>query len=133
MEECPTVQELAGFVEEGRAPSEVREHIAACEACQNSLQTLGQEIRALQISISDLWFRERISCPGAADLAAYRAGRLSGEERAYIRFHLEELGCPFCGDDAEGEEGRQGRPGGAGIVADLLREIRDSGRGDARR
>ena len=96
MDDCPPVQELAAQLEQGVAEPELLEHIESCEACQASLTALREEIQSLQISISELWFRERISCPEEKELSDWRSGELDGPMEAYVAFHVEELGCPFC-------------------------------------
>ena len=96
MDDCPTIPELAAYVEGTGAPPEVLSHVPGCSACRASLDTLQGEVQSLQISISELWFRERVSCPRDALLQAYQEGSLGAEERKYVEFHVEDLECPYC-------------------------------------
>lgn len=50
----------------------------------------------LDLTVAHLWRVERISCPHRDLLRAYREGSLAPEEADYLRFHLENVGCPFC-------------------------------------
>jgi uncharacterized protein YbaR (Trm112 family) len=110
--ECPEISELAAFAEGGDASDEVRSHVLACDACQEALQSLKEEVLSLQIPLSELWFRDHISCPLTEVLLRYQGGTLEDDARAYVRFHLEELGCPYCqsrleeGNLSQTEEGR---------------------------
>ena len=99
MRECPTIQELASFVEGTRMSPDIRDHVASCSACRSSLETLSGEVQHLQISISELWFKERISCLDQETLDAWRRGAISGPLADYVAFHVDELGCPFCQAD----------------------------------
>ena len=94
--ECPEMAELAAFAEAGTIAEESRAHISACDACQDALQMLEEEILSLQIPLSELWFREHVSCPHGSVLGDYRDSKLSAEAADYVRFHVEELACPFC-------------------------------------
>jgi hypothetical protein len=43
-----------------------------------------------------IWRRERISCPTRDQLGSYLLGASDKEQLEYIRFHIEEIGCPYC-------------------------------------
>jgi hypothetical protein len=43
-----------------------------------------------------IWRRERISCPTRDHLGSYLLGAGDAELLEYIRFHIEEIGCPYC-------------------------------------
>jgi hypothetical protein len=43
-----------------------------------------------------IWRRERISCPTRDHLGSYLLGSGDAEHLEYIRFHIEEIGCPYC-------------------------------------
>ena len=55
-----------------------------------------REDEQLDMSVSEVWVRERISCPHRDILRAYLAGSLRHGERDYVAFHLETIECPFC-------------------------------------
>lgn len=43
-----------------------------------------------------IWRRERISCPARDQLGGFLLGAGDPELLDYIRFHLDEIGCPYC-------------------------------------
>lgn len=74
------------------------------------------EESAVDMTISSIWIQERVACPHRSILERYVAGKLSIEEADYTRFHIREIGCPFC--QASEEDLRLGTsksPGEEGI------------------
>jgi hypothetical protein len=96
MKECPELRDIAHFVETGEGSPDMVAHLDRCDACQEARENFEDEAMSLQISISELWFREQISCPDGASLERFRAKALGPEERAYVEFHLETLECGTC-------------------------------------
>lgn len=47
-------------------------------------------------SVGEIWRRHRLSCPDRQQLGSYLLGVLDNDHAAYIRFHLETIGCRFC-------------------------------------
>jgi hypothetical protein len=47
-------------------------------------------------SLGEIWRRGRLSCPGRAQLSDYLCGTLVDEYAAYVKFHLETIGCRWC-------------------------------------
>jgi len=43
-----------------------------------------------------IWRRERVSCPTREQLGGYLLEAGDPELLDYVRFHLEEIGCPYC-------------------------------------
>jgi anti-sigma factor RsiW len=111
--ECPEIKDLARFVETGEVEPGLEAHIEACEACKAAVENLEDEVMSLQISISELWFREEISCLDEAKLRTYVTGGLDREARRYVEFHLQDLDCPRCQavvgavENEASEEGRR--------------------------
>jgi hypothetical protein len=104
MKDCPEIKDLAHFVETGEGGRDLAAHLERCDACQEAKASLEDEAMSLQISISELWFREQISCPDASTLERFRKRQLGAEEQAYVAFHLETLDCRTCqGRQAEAE------------------------------
>lgn len=95
METCPPIRSLAAFAESPGSHPELARHVEGCRACSASLTALSDEVRSLQISISELWFRERISCPPQEVLDRWPQG-LEEDLRGYVAFHVDDLGCPYC-------------------------------------
>ena len=114
MDECPTMEELLAHVDGSRTDQAIEGHIQVCrDACLPAIAALERQVHGLSMSLSGIWFRERISCPSAAELDAFRAGGLGQAARRYVEFHMEELGCLACegqlglGEAAEGRAGRE--------------------------
>jgi hypothetical protein len=58
-------------------------------------EVLGQEDRG-EHTAGAIWRRERVSCPTRDQLGGYLLEAGDPELLDYIRFHLEEIGCPYC-------------------------------------
>ncbi len=43
-----------------------------------------------------IWQRERVSCPTRDQIGGYLLEAGDPEMLDYIRFHLVEIGCPYC-------------------------------------
>ena len=125
MRECPEIKDLAHHVETGEGSRDLQAHLERCDACQEARANLADEARSLQISISELWFREQISCPDAQTLDRFRKRSLDAETHAYVAFHLETLDCKTC-------QGRQGEaelaqsPDGRGRATRSRRRVADA-------
>jgi len=48
-------------------------------------------------TLGEIWRRHRISCPSREQLGSYALKALGDEPADYIRFHLEVIGCRYCG------------------------------------
>jgi len=58
-------------------------------------EVLEQEDRG-EHTVGAIWRRERVSCPTRDQLGSYLLEAGDPEVLDYIRFHLEEIGCPYC-------------------------------------
>ncbi len=47
-------------------------------------------------SLGDIWRRHRITCPERTELGSFLLGVLEPAHAAYVRFHLEVIGCRLC-------------------------------------
>ena len=47
-------------------------------------------------SLGEIWRRERLSCPSRDELCAFLLGAVADDQRDYLAFHLEVIGCRFC-------------------------------------
>jgi hypothetical protein len=47
-------------------------------------------------SLGEVWRRHRLSCPPRQQLGSYLLESLDADLAAYIRFHLEVIGCRYC-------------------------------------
>ncbi len=50
----------------------------------------------LEVDVRDTWRERRVSCPSRFWLAKLLAKTLEGGPHDYIRFHLDEMACPWC-------------------------------------
>lgn len=48
-------------------------------------------------SLGAIWRRHRLSCPDRAQLGSYLLNVLDQGQSDYVRFHVETVGCRFCG------------------------------------
>jgi hypothetical protein len=125
MKDCPEIKDLAHFIETAEGSRELQAHVARCDACQEARANLEDEARSLQISISEIWFREQISCPDAETLERFRKRTLDAEEQDYVAFHLETLDCPTCqGRQSEAELVQS--PEGRGRASKSRRRVADA-------
>ena len=58
-------------------------------------EVLEQEDRG-EHTVGAIWRRERVSCPSREQLGGYLLEAGDADLLEYIRFHLEEIGCPYC-------------------------------------
>lgn len=47
--------------------------------------------------LSAIWQEQRLSCLKRSTLGAYLLGTLEGDWQTYVAFHLDRLGCAYCG------------------------------------
>lgn len=48
-------------------------------------------------SLGAIWARSRLTCATRQQLGAYLLDALDPDHAEYVRFHIETVGCPFCG------------------------------------
>ena len=96
--------ELEAYLEEALPPSEMAQVEAALRNDPSLLERLatinGGRDMALH-SVGDVWKRHRISCASREVLGSYLLQTLPEEHAAYIRFHIETVGCRLCGANLE--------------------------------
>lgn len=103
-----------------------------------------REDEHFDMSISQVWIQERISCPHRDILRAYLAGGIKKREQDYVQFHLETIKCPYCLANVEDLEAAsrtekkdlhrkvtRARSRGLDSSAVFLQKLRDSRAGDA--
>jgi hypothetical protein len=47
-------------------------------------------------SLGAIWRRHHVSCATREQLGSYLLGALTKEHEAYLRFHIETIGCRYC-------------------------------------
>lgn len=94
-----TDQILQAYLEEGLTS----EQMAKIEQLLRTDDTLA--IRLAQLvgqrdagvhSIGEIWRRHRVSCIDRQQLGSYLLGAVMEEEKSYIEFHIQEVGCRYC-------------------------------------
>jgi len=78
-------------------------------------------------SLGDIWRRHRLTCPSREQLGSFLLGILTDEESAYIKFHIDSIGCRCCQAnladlktqhaDAAAPSAAPGSAGGSGATA----------------
>jgi hypothetical protein len=104
----PTDAELLAWLDESLSP----ERLAAIEAAVRESDDLRERCARLLaerdaggFSLGEIWRRYRLTCPDRAVLGAYLLQALPDDRMAYLRFHLERVGCHVCRanlDDLQG-------------------------------
>ena len=74
----------------------------------------------LEITVGMIWREHRVSCPHPDILRSYVDGALEPGAMDYVKFHVSECQCPYCGAVIDECRAKQGRDAGRG-----LRELRD--------
>lgn len=58
-------------------------------------EVLDQEDRG-EHTAGAIWRRDRVSCPTRDQLGGYLLGAGDPDLFDYVKFHLDEIGCPYC-------------------------------------
>jgi anti-sigma factor RsiW len=86
LDEALPADEMARIETALRTNSELAARLAAINARRDSgVHSLG-----------DIWRRHRITCPDRTELGSFLLGVLETGHAAYVRFHLEVVGCRLC-------------------------------------
>lgn len=91
--------ELEGYVNEA-LPAE---RMAAIEEAARGDSDLLGRLAAVNArrdagvhSLGEIWRRNRLTCPTREQLGSLLLNVLPNETVAYIRFHLDQIGCRYC-------------------------------------
>ncbi len=84
-----------------RALKRLRQLAAVRESGNDLLRFLaaaeeGNDQRILDLDVRRVWNERRASCPARHWLARHQAGTLDEGAGRFVRFHLEEMKCPWC-------------------------------------
>jgi len=83
-----------------RALKRLRQLAAVRESGNDLLHLLGRaeegDQRILDVDVPEVWREQRISCPARHWLARLANGSLAEGPATFVRFHLEEMKCPWC-------------------------------------
>ncbi len=88
-----------------RAVSRLRELAIAGDASGSLLEAIAAGAQSgeasLDMSIETAWREARVSCPARHWLARSLVGSLESGPAEYLRFHVEEMRCPWCAANLE--------------------------------
>lgn len=94
-----TQAELEAYLDEALSPTEM----AAMEAELRGRADLLQQLATINArrdagvhSLGEIWRRNRLSCLTREQLGSFLLGALDQEQAAYVKFHLETIGCRYC-------------------------------------
>lgn len=112
-----------------RALGKLRDHVARSAATAGEGESVVASLAQLAadgevpIDIATVWRTERVSCPARHWLARFQEGdeRLDPGARAFIEFHVHELGCEFCQANLDDLSRRDDE-----ALAELLEAVRAS-------
>ena len=95
----PTDAELLAWLDESLAPErlvEIEAAVRASDALRDRCAGLLSARDAGGFTVGEIWRRHRLTCPDRAVLGAFLLDALPDDRLAYLRFHLETIGCPIC-------------------------------------
>ncbi|GAB5402753.1 MAG: hypothetical protein Aurels2KO_09840 [Aureliella sp.] len=75
---------------------EVEQSLREDESLRKRLVELAGMREAGVHALGEIWRRGRLSCPNRQQLGSFLLGAISEEEKEYIQFHLEQIGCRLC-------------------------------------
>lgn len=81
-----------------RALKRLRELVARDDASGDVVPSLAQlaEDGDVPLDVAEVWSGARVSCPARHWLARSVAGTLEEGPKAFVDFHVEEIGCEWC-------------------------------------
>lgn len=99
MPQHPTQSELEAYLDEDLATEEMAQIENAMRDDPRLLEALtrlnGRRDAGIQ-SVGEIWRRSHISCPNREQLGSYLLGALPADQRTYVKFHVEQIGCRIC-------------------------------------
>jgi len=91
--------ELSAFFDEALPParcSQLEHELRSnTKLRQRLIEVRGRESAGLH-TLGAIWRRNRLSCPSRSELGRFVLGTLETEQRNYIQFHLQNIGCRYC-------------------------------------
>ena len=97
LDEALPAAEMARIEEALRSDATATECLAEVQSRRN----------ANDHSLGSIWRNQRLTCPARDQLGGFLLGTLDSEHEAYIRFHLETIGCRYCQANVEDLQERQ--------------------------
>ena len=91
--------EISAFFDEALSParcSQLEHELRSnTQLRQRLIEVRGRESAGLH-TVGAIWRRNRLSCPDRSELGQFVLGTLETEQREYIQFHLQKIGCRYC-------------------------------------
>jgi hypothetical protein len=91
--------DLEAYLDEALPPAEM----ARIEKAAREDRALATQLASIHArrasgiqSLGEIWREHRLSCPSREQLGSYVLGALDDGHAAYIRFHLDVVGCRYC-------------------------------------
>lgn len=94
-----TTLELEAYLDEHLSPelmAQVEQALRDDVKLMQQLVAINNRREAGVHSIGGVWRRHRLSCPTREQLGSYLLGAMSKDQRDYVKFHLETVGCRYC-------------------------------------
>lgn len=91
--------ELAAYIDEALSLErtvQLESQLQISTQLRARLQRMLGELDTEQPGIAEFWRRRRVACPERATWQAFLMGRIGGEFREYLQFHLDVVGCRYC-------------------------------------
>lgn len=92
--------ELVAFLDEAlneERSTELESQLRSDETLRGRLIAVrGRENAGLH-TLGAIWRRNRLSCPAREQLGQFLLGTLDSDTTDYIRFHIDTVGCRYCG------------------------------------
>ncbi|MBM4000905.1 MAG: hypothetical protein FJ297_15430 [Planctomycetes bacterium] len=91
--------QLEGYLDESLSADEltaIEGRLRADPALMDRLLAIIRRRDAGIHTLSEIWRRHRLSCPGREQLGSYLLGAMDDSDQAYVRFHIETVGCRYC-------------------------------------
>ena len=94
-----TPEDLAAYLDEALSAADMARIEQSLRSDRALLEQL-TEIRARRDSgmhsVGEIWRRHRLTCLTRDQLGSYLLGVLDESQAAYVKLHLEAIGCRFC-------------------------------------
>ncbi len=103
-------QQLRSYLDESlpaELMSEVERELRTEESLRQRLAQLVGMREAGVHAVGEIWRRQRLTCQTRQQLGSYLLGALETEEHAYVKFHLEVVGCRLCTANVEDLKSQQ--------------------------
>src|SRR4051812_22266873 len=94
-----TAEDLRAYLDDALSDEEtavVERTLRQNPSTRQMLARLLQERDRGEHSVGAIWRRFRLSCPTREQLGSHLMGVLDDGLADYIRFHTEQIACPFC-------------------------------------